>query len=264
MFPRSPSEMSISPRRDGPRVEFLPVTANNHDRWRSRTAVHRHPPISAGLAMVWPGRGCSPTSTARRTGWCTRRAGGRARGGGISIDRPSWSSDARRQDPAARVSGANEEAPRRRAVEKVGSDGIADTSCWAGSRRSANRAAVRRTHGPCASTLVALHAGTSACRSHGTVDLRAIVRELLEGEVEAPTDDVAELRTLGGRARRVLREGAEGQLGGPGRGRSGQGARGGLHRAVADGWTPRRPRRAPRGMIPRVHTKTLLARLGVR
>jgi hypothetical protein len=107
-------------------------------------------------------------------------------------------------------------------------------------------------------TLVGLHAEHQ--RVHGptaAVDLPAIVRELLEGEVEAPTADVAELVRSGADPEEFYEKELKGSWEGLGEAQRAARVEGFIDLSqMVD--APGAGAGLPEGMIPRVHTKTLL------
>jgi hypothetical protein len=107
-------------------------------------------------------------------------------------------------------------------------------------------------------TLAGLHAENQ--RVHGPtapVDLRAIVRELLEGEVEAPTADVAELVRSGSGPEEFYEKELKGSWEGLGEAQRAARVEGFIELSqMVD--APGADTGLPEGMIPRVHTKTLL------
>jgi hypothetical protein len=106
--------------------------------------------------------------------------------------------------------------------------------------------------------LTALHAEQQ--RVHGPtteVDLRAIVGELLEGEVEAPTADVAELVRSGADPDEFYEKELKGSWEGLGEAQRAARVEGFIELSqMVD--APGAGAGLPEGMIPRVHTKTLL------
>lgn len=108
------------------------------------------------------------------------------------------------------------------------------------------------------STLAALHAEHQ--RVHGPtapVDLRAMVRELLEGEVEAPTADVAELVRSGAEPDEFYEKELKGSWEDLGEAQRAARVEGFIELSqMVD--APGAAAGLPEGMIPRVHTKTLL------
>ena len=108
------------------------------------------------------------------------------------------------------------------------------------------------------STLASLHAEHQ--RVHGPtapVDLRGIVRELLEGEVEAPTADVAELVRSGAEPGEFYEKELKGSWEDLGEAQRAARVEGFIELSqMVD--APGAAAGLPEGMIPRVHTKTLL------
>ena len=108
------------------------------------------------------------------------------------------------------------------------------------------------------SALAALHAEHQ--RVHGPtapVDLRALVGELLEGEVEAPTADVAELVRSGAEPDEFYEKELKGSWEDLGEAQRAARVEGFIELSqMVD--APGAGAGLPEGMIPRVHTKTLL------
>ena len=107
-------------------------------------------------------------------------------------------------------------------------------------------------------TLASIHAEHK--RVHGPtapVELRAIVRELLEGEVEAPTADVAELVRSGAEPDEFYEKELKGSWEGLGEAQRAARVEGFIELSqMVD--APGAAAGLPEGMVPRVHTKTLL------
>jgi hypothetical protein len=124
--------------------------------------------------------------------------------------------------------------------------------------------APRRTHGFASdaramrATLDGLHAELERVNGRGApVDLRAMLRELLEGEVEAPTADIAELIRLGEEPDAFYEREVKPSWEGLGEAQRAARLEGFLELATMID-APGAATGLPPGMVPRVHTKTLL------
>jgi hypothetical protein len=122
----------------------------------------------------------------------------------------------------------------------------------------------RRAHGFAAdaramrAALDGLHAELERVNGRGSpVDLRSMVRDLLEGEVEAPTADVAELMRLGEQPDEFYEREVKPSWEGLGEAQRAARVEGFLELATMID-APGAATGLPPEMIPRVHTKTLL------
>jgi hypothetical protein len=107
-------------------------------------------------------------------------------------------------------------------------------------------------------TLAALHSDTIRLRgADAPVDLRAMVRELLEGEVEAPTADIAWLVRTGVDADEFYESDIAPPWEGLGEAQRAARVEGFLELSTMMD-APGAAAGLPEGMAPRVHTKTLL------
>ena len=120
-----------------------------------------------------------------------------------------------------------------------------------GGELAADARAMRRTLG-------ALHGETKRLRGpDAPVDLRAIVRELLEGEVEAPSADIAWLVRTGIEASEFYESDVAPPWEGLGEAQRAARVEGFLELSTMMD-APGAAAGLPEGMVPRVHTKTLL------
>src|SRR3954447_21388331 len=122
----------------------------------------------------------------------------------------------------------------------------------------------RRTHGFAAdarairNALDGLHAELERVNGRGApVDLRAMVRELLEGEVAAPTRDIAELIRIGEDPDEFYERDVMPSWEGLGEAQRAARVEGFLELATMID-APGAQTGLPEGMVERVHTKTLL------
>ena len=107
-------------------------------------------------------------------------------------------------------------------------------------------------------TLDAIHAELARVNGLGAeVDLRAIVGDLLEGEVAAPTADVAELMRAGVTPDEFYEKELRGSWEGLGEAQRAARVEGFVELSTMMD-DPAAAAGLPEGMIPRVHTKTLL------
>ena len=106
--------------------------------------------------------------------------------------------------------------------------------------------------------LAALHSDTIRLRGpEADVDLRAMVRELLEGEVEAPTADIAWLVRTGVDADEFYESDIAPPWEGLGEAQRAARVEGFIELSTMMD-SPGAAAGLPEGMVPRVHTKTLL------
>ena len=106
--------------------------------------------------------------------------------------------------------------------------------------------------------LAALHSDTMRLRgADADVDLRAMVRELLEGEVEAPTADIAWLVRTGVDADEFYESDIAPPWEGLGEAQRAARVEGFIELSTMMD-APGAAAGLPEGMVPRVHTKTLL------
>src|SRR4051812_40521974 len=124
--------------------------------------------------------------------------------------------------------------------------------------------APRRRHGFAADaramrlTLDGLHAELERVNGRGApVDLRSMVREMLEGEVEAPTRDIAELMRLGTDPDEFYEQDVQPSWEGMGEAQRAARVEGFLELATMID-APGAQTGLPEGMVERVHTKTLM------
>jgi hypothetical protein len=122
----------------------------------------------------------------------------------------------------------------------------------------------RRRHGFAAdaramrAALDALHAELERVNGAGApVDLRSMVRDLLEGEIAAPTGDIAELMSLGEDPDEFYEREVKPSWEGLGEAQRAARVEGFLELATMID-APGAQTGLPPGMIPRVHTKTLM------
>jgi hypothetical protein len=107
-------------------------------------------------------------------------------------------------------------------------------------------------------TLDAIHAELTRVNGLGAeVDLRALVADLLEGEVAAPTADVAELMRSGVAPGEFYEKELKGSWEGLGEAQRAARVEGFIELSTMMD-DPAAAAGLPAGMIPRVHTKTLL------